>query len=215
MSDSDKALSKYIEKMYEIQYSQKDNILSDAELKEIALNMGISEEEWNSSEQVFADTLATGKELILQQNYADATEKLESAVALKPYHANALCFLAQAQIGMYKEAGLQVYATKAEAFIDRCLRVDPRHKQALKLLNELRQEEKGKQKSKGKAVLIVAGVLVVVLAIAGMSYMGARNNAIQQEEKVAGAWAQVENVYQRRADLIPQLVKVVKQSASF
>ena len=75
MSDSDQALSKYIEKMYEIQYSQKDNILSDAALKEIALNMGITEEEWNSSEQVFKDTLATGKELILQQNYADATER--------------------------------------------------------------------------------------------------------------------------------------------
>lgn len=38
---------------------------------------------------------------------------------------------------------------------------------------------------------------------------------VEKEERVASAWSQVENVYQRRADLIPNLVKTVKAGADY
>ena len=41
------------------------------------------------------------------------------------------------------------------------------------------------------------------------------NTGIELEENVASQWAQVENVYQRRADLIPNLVETVKGAANF
>ncbi len=64
---------------------------------------------------------------------------------------------------------------------------------------------------KGYIILIV----VVILLIIGYSmFKNSYNNFVLLEEGVNQKWAQVENVYQRRADLIPNLVEVVKGYAS-
>lgn len=60
------------------------------------------------------------------------------------------------------------------------------------------------------ALLVVAGVLLVTFLWAKNGY----NKMVGQEEQVTTAWSQVENVYQRRADLIPNLVATVKGYAS-
>jgi LemA protein len=60
-------------------------------------------------------------------------------------------------------------------------------------------------------LLIVVGILVVVFLFGGCGY----NSMVKLDEKVSGQWAQVENVYQRRADLIPNLVNTVKGYANF
>jgi LemA protein len=60
----------------------------------------------------------------------------------------------------------------------------------------------------------VAAVVVVALVI-GVVVVGGYNRLVGLEEKVDAAWAQVENVYQRRADLIPNLVATVKGAADF
>lgn len=56
-------------------------------------------------------------------------------------------------------------------------------------------------------------VAAVVLAggIVGLSY----NNLVQKSQAVDSSWAQVQNVYQRRADLIPNLVNTVSGAANF
>lgn len=54
---------------------------------------------------------------------------------------------------------------------------------------------------------------VIVLAVAAVLFFwvkGAYNNMVTLDEEVQTAWSQVENVYQRRADLIPNLVNTVK-----
>ena len=54
--------------------------------------------------------------------------------------------------------------------------------------------------------------LTLFAVMAGLSSCG-YNSMVQKEEQVQGAWSQVENVYQRRADLIPNLVSTVKGAA--
>lgn len=54
-------------------------------------------------------------------------------------------------------------------------------------------------------------LLMVISSFSGCGY----NSLIEQDEKVNQAWAQVENQYQRRADLIPNLVKTVQGYADF
>lgn len=66
-----------------------------------------------------------------------------------------------------------------------------------------------------KLVAVVAGLLVLVVLVAVMLGIGAYNRLVGLDEGVDGAWAQVENVYQRRADLIPNLVATVRGAADF
>ncbi len=60
-----------------------------------------------------------------------------------------------------------------------------------------------------KSLIAIAAVAVAVLAMF-VWVKNTYNRLVQSEEGVAAAWAQVENVYQRRADLIPNLVATVK-----
>lgn len=66
-----------------------------------------------------------------------------------------------------------------------------------------------------KKSLIIIGVIVLVVIIIIGSISGAYNKMVKMDEGVKSAWAQVENVYQRRLDLIPNLVNTVKGVANF
>ncbi len=69
--------------------------------------------------------------------------------------------------------------------------------------------------SKGMKILI--GVVIVLVILGFMTYSFVKNTyntLVMLDEEVNNAWAQVQNVYQRRADLIPNLVEVVKGYAS-
>ena len=60
---------------------------------------------------------------------------------------------------------------------------------------------------KGCLIAIVAAVAIVLACFGWVK--STYNGFVQQQEGVEAAWAQVENVYQRRADLIPNLVAPV------
>jgi LemA protein len=64
-----------------------------------------------------------------------------------------------------------------------------------------------------KFVLGTVITVVVVLVIGGFMVMGQYNNMVGLDEQVKTKWGQVENVYQRRYDLIPNLVKTVQAYA--
>ena len=63
---------------------------------------------------------------------------------------------------------------------------------------------------------IGCGIVIIGLAVLlGFMGVGQYNGLVGSEQSVSAAWAQVENTYQRRADLIPNLVATVKGSADF
>ncbi|HEV7767825.1 MAG TPA: LemA family protein [Thermoanaerobaculia bacterium] len=59
------------------------------------------------------------------------------------------------------------------------------------------------------------GALILALIIGAAYYVGVRNNLVGLDEQVNQSWAQVQNQYQRRYDLIPNLVKTVQGAANF
>src|SRR5258707_15803091 len=57
--------------------------------------------------------------------------------------------------------------------------------------------------------------LLGVLVIFGFAVSGSYNTLVSLDQAVQAQWGQVENVYQRRADLVPNLVETVKGAANF
>ena len=64
-------------------------------------------------------------------------------------------------------------------------------------------------------IWIFLGGVAAFLVVAALWFAGTYNYLVTKQEAVNGAWAQVQNVYQRRADLVPNLVETVKGSANF
>src|ERR1700738_227402 len=58
-------------------------------------------------------------------------------------------------------------------------------------------------------------IIIFVAIIAGLALMGTYNRLVKLQQGVDAQWAQVQNVYQRRADLIPNLVNTVQGAANF
>lgn len=66
-----------------------------------------------------------------------------------------------------------------------------------------------------KKLLVVLGLLLVLGAAVILYAVRTYNRLVDQQQAVDGQWGQVQNVYQRRADLVPNLVSTVSGAANF
>ena len=68
----------------------------------------------------------------------------------------------------------------------------------------------------GKSAAIgCAGAILLLILIGGASIGGSYNSLVNLDQATQAQWAQVQNAYQRRADLVPNLVATVKGAANF
>src|SRR4026207_2164716 len=61
----------------------------------------------------------------------------------------------------------------------------------------------------------VGAIILFVVLVGGCAVAGSYNRLVGLQQKVDQSWAQVQSVYQRRADLIPNLVNTVQGAANF
>jgi LemA protein len=61
----------------------------------------------------------------------------------------------------------------------------------------------------------ILGAVALVALVLGLWCVGSYNGLVGRREAVSSAWSQVENQYQRRMDLVPNLVETVKGAAKF
>jgi LemA protein len=66
-----------------------------------------------------------------------------------------------------------------------------------------------------KIVLGILGAVVLIAILLGLAIISPYNTLVRLDQATQAQWAQVENVYQRRADLVPNLVETVKGAANF
>src|SRR5438309_11170371 len=61
----------------------------------------------------------------------------------------------------------------------------------------------------------IGAIILFLILVGGCAVAGSYNRLVGLQQKVDQSWAQVQNVYQRRADLIPNLVNTVQGAANF
>ena len=66
-----------------------------------------------------------------------------------------------------------------------------------------------------KVALGIVAAIVLLVVVSGFTVMGTYNSLVGLDQGAQAQWAQVESSYQRRADLIPNLVNTVKGAANF
>ncbi|WP_341653156.1 LemA family protein [Blattabacterium cuenoti] len=66
-----------------------------------------------------------------------------------------------------------------------------------------------------KSFLIVFSIILILISVIILWISNTYNHLVKLNENIKTQWGQVENVYQRRADLIPNLVNTVKGSSNF
>lgn len=71
-----------------------------------------------------------------------------------------------------------------------------------------------KSKNPFVKICVTIGIILVVIALIYNFFAGNYNKMVSLDEEVSAAWSQVENQYQRRYDLIPNLVATVKGYAT-
>lgn len=67
----------------------------------------------------------------------------------------------------------------------------------------------------GKIILGILGAFILLVVVLIIMAVGTYNSLVNRSQAVDAQWAQVQNVYQRRADLIPNLVNTVAGAANF
>jgi LemA protein len=67
----------------------------------------------------------------------------------------------------------------------------------------------------GRSLLIMVVVLVGIVVVLGGCVMSQYNGIVGSQKNVEGRWAEIDNQYKRRADLVPNLVETVKGAANF
>ncbi|MCU0445657.1 MAG: LemA family protein [Microscillaceae bacterium] len=215
MANSDEILQAYINKMLNLHSEKRDRPFTAQELKQMALDMGMSEEDWLTSQQDFEAHLKSGQGHIMYENWEDAIKELENAVAFNPNSLEAAYGLAKAYQGRWSQSNAQEDKRQAVKYAELALQLRPGHQPTLKVLDDLREEIQAVEKKQKTRYWLGIGALVGLGLLLFLVYTNLNNAIISRKEEVKKKWAQVENVYQRRADLIPKLVSALKNERSF
>ncbi|NJL15683.1 MAG: hypothetical protein HC913_23550 [Microscillaceae bacterium] len=120
----DSAYQDFFKKALEIQ-AQKREKLSEAEKKEIALNLGFSETDWQAVLDSFEAHLTRGKAFLERENFQEAIPELQEALIIQAENTEALSQIAFAFLGLYQHNKRKQHKEKALQFARECLQNDP------------------------------------------------------------------------------------------
>jgi LemA protein len=218
MDQFEEKLNRHIDKVLELQRNKETKPLSLEELKEVDLSLGMTEEEWEAMMLKAEEFVQLAKSHYQYSNYVEAYKAAESAVAINPYHQEALLVLSNSALGKYEKDQKNEFLQKAEEHANDLLKVNPREQSAIQILARVRQHMKSENQLKKNLIKYGIVGVVIVLFFAGYFIFRPKPEPkqdtklkfelIEAHENANAAWAQVENVIARRDQLLPQLLEL-------
>ena len=177
----------YFEKAWEIQKKRKTSQLSLRELKQIALESGMTESDWNAVQKAFQDYIQRGKSYLKHKNWKDAIEELEEAYKINAYDAELLLLLARSYKEKYFARKWMGSAKRAISYAEACLEINPAQKEASGIVTNLRS---GLNKQRKNLLIRVLSLTILTAAVSVVVYFW---QPIQKELKTD--WAKVKEYF--------------------
>ncbi|MEH0156034.1 hypothetical protein V6R21_17940 [Limibacter armeniacum] len=171
MSDNQRNLERYLQKICDIQNNQQEN-LNNADLKQLAFEIGMTDQDWQHIQHTFDAHLTRGIGYYKYKNWDDAVEELEQAAAINPFHEQTLFTLASSFACRYHEHERSVDKSMAKYYAKQCLEIYPANEQALQLISALRKEDVQRRLTERESLrtLLVAASLGAIV-FAGLAYL--------------------------------------------
>jgi LemA protein len=210
MSNDKQYLQAYMDKMLEVQKQREEQYFTPNELKEIAISVGLSEADWAASQQLFEKHISVGQGHLNATNYTAALYQFEEALKLNPSHERALFGAASAAHELYLSTQSTAFAKKSTDYANRVLQNEDAKldSKAINLLKSIRTADGQYASNRERRRWIMAAIAAATIAFFLVAYLVLKNSLNASYHEVEKQWAQVENVCQRKADLIPKLISI-------
>jgi LemA protein len=159
---------------------------------------------------MFEKHLSVGQGHINASNYTDALFQYEEALKLNPLHEQALFGAASAAHELYLSTASPVFARKSTDYANRVLENDEAKldSKAISLLKSIRVADGQYANKRERRLWIIAAIAAIIAALSLVIFLFLKNSLNASYHEVEKKWAQVENVCQRKADLIPKLISI-------
>ena len=167
MTKDESTLSAYLKRVMALKEELR-RTPSEDELKSVAREVGLSDEDLAAIDRVAEDHAVRGHGYLEHGRYSDAITELEEAVAVAPRRVEWLHSLARAHLGRWQEARDPADGDRAEALARQCLEIEPHHTASYEVLNELdhapRVPAPGKRNAAVLSMFALAMLLTVIIA---------------------------------------------------
>ena len=194
-------------------YEQSDRPLTLDELKELAISMGLTDEDWDKLLVEANQNLTTAEKHLSARNFVDAITAADKATAINPYIKNGNSILAQAYLMQWIDDNDEEKRNKAEYYARKEIKIDPSDKRAINVLSTVQNKKRiATEGNKIKKYLMIGiGVVILLVIIGAISFTSGSeeqtaNQLIELEEGVNSKWGDLQAAMDRRNKLIPDLI---------
>lgn len=148
MSDQqDKMLQNYLERVMAIK-EQQSKTLTEQELRSIAREVGLSDEDLAAADQAAHQHFQRGLNFYQHRRWDDAVNELQEAVAYAPGWLDYKAQLALAHLERWKQSGREPDRYAAASLARECIDIDPNFEQAYQILNQVDQPQQQQAKQR-------------------------------------------------------------------
>lgn len=172
--DRDDMIRSYVSRVMEVR-ERREGAMRAEDLRAIARDIGLSEEDLAAAEQEALDHIARGRQFLQHGRSDDAIAALSKAVALAPDQLDARIDLAQALRDRFRRTGRSEDRANAIAQARACIDQDPSCQRAYLLLNELDQPAVGARagsSGSGVGALVAFAALGAFILLGGVAAVG-------------------------------------------
>lgn len=213
MDYNEEKFKQHIKEVVAVSDINSDRPLSLSELKELAISMGLTDEDWDKLQNDAEQNLIAAEKHLAARNFVDAVSAADKATAINPYIKDGNSVLAQAYLMQWIDDSDPVKRDKAEYYARKEVMVDPNDKRAINVLSTVQNKKRiAKEGGKTKKYIFIGlGICALLFIVSIFSYSsnassGTSDHLIEAEENVMAKWGDVEAAMDRRNKLIPDLI---------